>query len=72
MGSGTGGEGGGDRRDVDIDGQIIRREDTLEKAILETEPNATIAYALGLETHQPIMSMLGGHGGRLDRERESY
>ena len=48
MGSGTGGEGGGDRRDVDIDGQIIRREDTLEKVILETEPNDTIAYALGL------------------------
>ena len=47
-------------------------EDTVANIILETEPNAPIASARGLELHHPIISMLGGHGGRLERERESY
>ena len=34
-----------------------------------TEPNAPLTYALGSEHHHPIMSKLGGHGGRLERER---
>ena len=45
-------------------------EDTVANIILETEPNAPIASARGLELHHPIISMLGGHGGRLERERE--
>ena len=36
------------------------------------ETNTPLAYALVLEIHHPIMSTLGGHGGRLEivRDRE--
>ena len=57
---------GGYGKDDDEDGRIIRWEDTVEKFILGTEPNDTLSYALGLELHHPIMSMLGGHGGQLE------
>ena len=35
---------------------------------LGTEHNAPLTYAPGLELHHPIMSMLGGHGGQLERD----
>ena len=31
------------------------------------DPNDPLAYAPGLEIHHPTMSMLGGHGGQLER-----
>ena len=32
------------------------------------EPNNPLAYDPRLELHNPIMSMIGGHRGRIDRE----
>ena len=68
-GGGTGVGEGGDRQDEYRDTQIMRWEDTLANVILGTEPNSTLDYDLGLQLHHPIMSMLGGHRGRLERER---
>ena len=34
------------------------------------EPNARLVYDPGLELHHPNMSMLGGHRGWLESERE--
>ena len=56
--------GGGDRRDGDENGQLIRWEYTVAKIILGAEPNSPLAYATGLELHHPIMSMLEGNGVR--------
>ena len=71
-GGGTGGGRGGDGRDGDGDRDGLNRwEDTVANVILGMEPNSPLAYAPLLELHHPIMSMLGGHGGRLERERES-
>ena len=39
---------------------------------LGAEPNDCLAYALGLELHHLIMSKLGGHGDRLEREIGPY
>ena len=39
-------------------------EDTVVTITLETEPNATLAYAPRLEIHHPIMSKLGEHRGQ--------
>ena len=65
---GKDGGGGGDGQDSNVYGQIIRWDYTVANVILGTEPNATLAYAPGLEPHQLIMSKIGGHGGRLERE----
>ena len=61
------GGGGGDRWDGDGYGRLIRWEDTAENIILGAKPNDTLAYDLGLELHNPIMSMIGGHRGQLYR-----
>ena len=45
-------------------------EDTVAKIILGTEPNASLASDPILELHNPIMSMLGCNGVRLERDRE--
>ena len=37
---------------------------------LGMDPNAPLAYAPGSELHHPTMSVLGGHGGQLDRDIE--
>ena len=71
-GCGTGGGGGGDIRNGDEDGRLIRWEDTLEDLILGTEPTYHLDYAPRLKLHHLIISMLGGHGGRLDRNIERY
>ena len=42
----------------------------IKNLILGKEPNAHLASAPGLELQHLIMSMLGGHGGRLEREIE--
>ena len=34
---------------------------------LRMEPSATLAYAQGSEHHHPTVSMIGGHGGQLER-----
>ena len=47
-GGGTYGGGGGYRRDGDDNGRLIKREDTVEKTTLGTEPNDHLAYAPGL------------------------
>ena len=36
----------------------------------DTEPSYTLASDLGLKEHHPILSMLGGHICRTERERE--
>ena len=36
------------------------------------EPNDTLDYAPGLELRHPIMSMIGGHGRKLNGEIERY
>ena len=36
------------------------------------EHNDPLDYAPGTELHRFIMSTLGGHGGRLERERVMY
>ena len=61
---------GGDGRDDDGDGQLIRWEYTVANVILGTEPNAPRDYAPGLELHHPVMSILWGNLGRLEKERE--
>ena len=35
-----------------------------------TDPNDPLAYVPGLEHPHPNMSKIGGHGGKLERERE--
>ena len=45
-------------------------EDNVANVTLDVEPNAPLAYDLLLELHHPIVSTLGKHIGRLDRERE--
>ena len=47
-------------------------DNTVAKPILGMETNATLDFALGLEPHHLIMSMLGGHGGRLEIGREIH
>ena len=54
--------GGGDKRDGDGDGQLIKWEDTIENITLGVEPNAPLAYTPVLELHHPIMSTIGAHG----------
>ena len=68
-------ETGGMVWDGDGDGKLIRWGDTVSNAILGTDIlgtdyNALLAYTLGLELHHPIIGMLGGHRGRLDRDRD--
>ena len=46
--------------------RLNRWEYTASNVILGTKPNDTLASTLVLETHHPIMSMPGEHGGRLD------
>ena len=58
-----GGRGGGDGQYGDRDGRLIRWEDTVANVVLDTEPNAPLAYAPGLELHRPIIIMLEGNGG---------
>ena len=67
--------GGTDRRvgrygqDGDRDrGGLNWWEDTIANIILGMETNAPLASAPGLELHHPITSMLGGHGGQLERD----
>ena len=55
---------GGDIRDRDSDRQN-QWEDTVENLISGTETNVPLASAPVLELHHPVMSMLGGHNGRL-------
>ena len=62
--------GGGDGWDSNEDGRIIRWAYTVVNVILGTEHNVPLASTPGLELYHPIMSMLGGHGGQLERERE--
>ena len=60
-GGGMGGGRGGDRGEDDGYGRLTKWEDTVTNIILGKEPNVPLAYYTGLEPHQPIMSMLGGH-----------
>ena len=55
---------------MEMDTDYIGGEDTVENLILREEPNAPLESALGLELHHPIMSMLGGNGVQIKRERE--
>ena len=51
----------------DRDGERLSQwEDNVDRLTLGTEPNSTLAYALVLEHHYPIMSTLGDSGGWLD------
>ena len=68
LGGGTDRGGGGYGWDRNGCGPIIRWDYTVANVILGTKPNATLDFSPGLESQHPIMSMLGGHRGRLDRE----
>ena len=68
-GGGNGGGGGEDGQDDDGYGQLISWEYTVAKIIIGTEPYAPLAYAPVSELHHPIMSMLGEHRCRLEREK---
>ena len=59
--------GGGDRRGGKGDKQIIRWENTVANLSLCMDPNDPLTYGPVLELHHQIMSMLGGHGGWLER-----
>ena len=62
-GGGTGVEGGGDGRDGDGGGYGLSWwEDNIANVTIEIEPNAPLAYAMGLEHHQPNMSTFGETG----------
>ena len=64
-------DGGGEGDVWDGDGKRLSRwEDYLANLTLGTEPNAPLVYALVLEHHNQIMSMLGDPGGRLERNIE--
>ena len=64
---GIDGGGGGGVRDGYGDGDELNLcEDNVANVILRTETNTPLAYAPLLEIHHPIMSNLGGHGGRLE------
>ena len=67
LGGGTDRGVGGDIKGGDGDG-LNRWEDTVANLILGTEHNDKLSYALGLELHHPIMIILEGHGGQLDRD----
>ena len=62
MEGGTGRGGGGDKLNF--------CEDNVANVILVMDPNVPLDYAPGLELHHPIMSTLGGHVCRLERERD--
>ena len=66
MGGGTYGEGVVEGQYGDGDRPIIRWDYTVSNIILGTEPNDPLAYAPVLKLCHPIMSMLGGHRGRLE------
>ena len=53
-------EGGGGYRY-----RLSRLEDNVAHVTLGTDPNAPLAYSMGLEIHHPIMSMLRDPGVRL-------
>ena len=67
-----GGSGGGTDRGAGGCGwggdgdRLSQWEDNVDRLTLGTEPNSTLAYALVLEHHYPIMSTLGDSGGWLD------
>ena len=42
-------------------------EDTVANIILGTEPNAPLDYASVLELRHPIVSIIGGREGQLER-----
>ena len=54
---------------TETDKDYIGREDTVASIMVGAGPNAPLASAPVLELHQPIMSILGGHGVRIERER---
>ena len=64
-GGGTDRGWGGDGQSGDGD-RLSQWEDNVDRLTLGTEPNSTLAYALVLEHHYPIMSTLGDSGGWLD------
>ena len=68
-GGGTYGGGGVDRQDINGYG-LNRWEDNVANIILGTEYNDPLAYAPELEPHHPIVSILGGHRGQLEVERD--
>ena len=70
-GPGGGADGGSQERDgtqTTMNDQLSE-EDTVVTTTLGTEPNAPLAYDLGLELHQPIMNKLGENRGQCERDR---
>ena len=68
-GGGTDGGGGGDRRDgYGYRDGLYQWEDNVAYLTLGTEPNATLAYDMGLEIYQLIISTIGEPVDRLERE----
>ena len=69
LGGGTDRGGAGYKQDGYRDG-LSRWEDNIAHINLGTEPNDPLAYALVLELHHPIITKVGEHKFRLERNRE--
>ena len=69
-GGGTDIGGGGDGRERDSNGRLIKWDDAVTIITLGTELKDPLAYDPGLELHHTSMSTLGDHGEQLERERE--
>ena len=59
--------GGGGVGNVD-QGRILRMRESSTLITIVAEPNSPISYYLGTEHHCPIMRMIWGHIGRLERD----
>ena len=72
-GLGGGTDRGGGRYGWENDGDRINTwEYTVANLILGTENNYPLAYSTGLELYHPIITMLRGHGGRLEKDIYIY
>ena len=52
------------------EGRLINWYYTVANITLGTDPNAPLAYDMGLELHHPILSTSGAHRGQLVRWRD--
>ena len=64
-----GGGGGDDGEETETDYKAGRY--CINHNTLGTDPNVTLAYATGSELCHPTIRTIGGHRGRLERERDT-
>ena len=71
LGGGSDRGEGGSRQYRYRDRLLIKWGDTVANITLGLEPDSPLAYDLVLELQHLIMSMMGAHGGQLERGREA-